>query len=76
MMMALMPMVGFLVHKVQPKYLILGGFVVSALALYHLCGLESGVSFRVMSIARIYQGVGFAFLFVPIQTLAYADLPA
>jgi DHA2 family multidrug resistance protein len=75
LMMALMPGVGFLVRKVQPKYLICAGFIISALALYHLCGLESVVSFRVLAVARIFQGAGFALLFVPIQTLAYADLP-
>jgi DHA2 family multidrug resistance protein len=75
LMMAMMPLVGFLVRKVQPKYLILAGFIISALALYHLCGLESVVSFRVVAVARVFQGMGFAFLFVPIQTLAYANLP-
>lgn len=74
-MMALMPLVGFLVHKTQPKYLICLGFLVSALALYHLAGFNTLVSFRHIAVARMYQSLGFAFLFVPIQTLAYSDLP-
>ncbi|HEV2320091.1 MAG TPA: DHA2 family efflux MFS transporter permease subunit, partial [Verrucomicrobiae bacterium] len=74
-MMALMPVVGFLVRKMQPKYLILFGFLVSAVALDHLCSLDPDVSFKKIAIARMFQGVGFAFLFVPIQTLAYSNLP-
>lgn len=75
-MMALMPVVGLLVRKVQPKYLILFGFLVSALALHHLCQFDANVSFKAMALARMLQGCGFAFLFVPIQTLAYSNLPA
>jgi DHA2 family multidrug resistance protein len=74
-MMALMPVVGILVRKVQPKYLIFFGFIIGALALDTLCGLEPGVSFKKLALARMFQGVGFAFLFVPIQTLAYSNLP-
>jgi DHA2 family multidrug resistance protein len=75
-MMALMPLAGILVRKVQPKYLICFGFLVSAGALYHLAGFNADVSFKVIAVARIFQAMGFAFLFVPIQTLAYSDLPS
>jgi DHA2 family multidrug resistance protein len=74
-MMALMPVAGVLVRKVQPKYLVCFGFLVSAMALYHLSGFNTEVSFKVIAVARVFQAVGFAFLFVPIQTLAYSDLP-
>ncbi|HTR41920.1 MAG TPA: DHA2 family efflux MFS transporter permease subunit [Pseudomonadales bacterium] len=75
LMMALMPVAGILVRKTQPKYLIFSGFILSALALDHLCNLEPGASFKKLALARMYQGLGFAFLFVPIQTLAYSNLP-
>jgi DHA2 family multidrug resistance protein len=74
-MMALMPLVGFLVHKIQPKYLICFGFLISAMALYHMASFDTQVSFKYIAVARIFQACGFAFLFVPIQTLAYSDLP-
>ena len=75
-MMALMPIVGVLVRKTQPKYLICVGFLISALALYHMCSFDTLISFKVIAVARMFQSLGFAFLFVPIQTLAYSDLPA
>ncbi len=74
-MLLLMPVAGVLVRKTQPKYLICFGFLVSGLALYHLTGFNAQVSFKNIALARIFQAVGFAFLFVPIQTLAYSDLP-
>lgn len=74
--MLLMPVAGFLVRKIQPRYLIGSGFILSALALNHLSGLDTDVSFKTIVLARIYQAVALPFLFVPIQTLAYADLPA
>jgi DHA2 family multidrug resistance protein len=74
-MMALMPFAGIMVRKVQPKYLICFGFLISAMALYHLAGFNTQVSFKAIAVARMFQSLGFAFLFVPIQTLAYSDLP-
>jgi DHA2 family multidrug resistance protein len=73
--MLCMPIVGFLVRKVQPKYLIAFGFVVVSLALEHLAQFEPNVSFKAVALARIFQAAGLGFLFVPINTLAYSDLP-
>jgi DHA2 family multidrug resistance protein len=75
MVMALMPVVGFLVRKIQPKYIIVFGFIISAFSLYHLAGFNTDVSFKKISLARVYQAAGVAFLFIPIQSLAYANLP-
>jgi DHA2 family multidrug resistance protein len=74
-LMALMPLVGFLVKTVQPKYLIGAGFLLMAGSMNHLSGIEPGESFHALAVARIFQAAGFAFLFVPIQTLAYSNLP-
>ena len=74
-MMLLMPLAGFLVRKIQPKYLITVGFTISTFALYHLSGFNTQVSFKTIAWARVFQATALAFLFVPIQTLAYANLP-
>jgi MFS transporter, DHA2 family, multidrug resistance protein len=70
-----MPLVGFLVGKVQPKYLIMFGFFTTAMALWSWTNLYTEVSFRVLVEARMFQAVGLAFLFVPINTIAYSGLP-
>jgi DHA2 family multidrug resistance protein len=72
---ACMPVVGFLVNKVQPKYLIMFGFLTTGLALWSWTNLYTQVSFKVLVEARMFQAVGLAFLFVPINTLAYSGLP-
>ncbi len=73
--MVLMPLAGYLVRKVQPKYLITFGFIISTFAMYHLTSFDTEVSFDTIMLARVYQAVALPFLFVPIQTLAYSDLP-
>ena len=73
--MALMPLVGYLVSRVDARLLIAFGLAVTAWALYHMTGFDLGVDFRTIVYARIYQAVGIAFLFVPINTVAYAFMP-
>jgi DHA2 family multidrug resistance protein len=75
LLMAMMPVIGFLVKKIQPKYLIATGFLVMSAAMFHLSGFVPDMSFKSLALARMFQGLGFAFLFVPINTLAYANLP-
>ena len=73
--MAMMPIAGFLVRKIQPKYLIMIGLITTGLAMFHMTGFTTYVSFKTIATARIYQAIGLAFLFVPINTLAYSSLP-
>jgi MFS transporter, DHA2 family, multidrug resistance protein len=73
--MALMPVVGFLVGRVQAKYLVVLGLLVSALALWHMTSFDLEVSFSTMVWARIFQASGLAFLFVPINIAAFALIP-
>ncbi|HEU5079029.1 MAG TPA: DHA2 family efflux MFS transporter permease subunit [Opitutaceae bacterium] len=70
-----MPLVGSLLKKIQPKYLIAFGLIVECLACYHLRGLNTDVNFGHIAWARVFQAVGLPFLFVPISTVAYAGLP-
>jgi len=73
--MACMPVVGILVRKTQPKYLITFGFLMVALSMYHFSGFFPDMSFRGIAESRMLQAAGLGFLFVPINTLAYANLP-
>ena len=71
----MMPLVGALTKKIQPKYLIAFGLTVEAVACWHLSGLTTDVDFRHVAWARVGQALGLPFLFVPISTVAYAGLP-
>jgi hypothetical protein len=73
--MVLMPVVGFLVGKVQPRTLIALGLLIEAFALYHMSQLSLQMVYSDVVWARIIQASGLAFVFVPITTVAYVGLP-
>ncbi|HEY3804418.1 MAG TPA: DHA2 family efflux MFS transporter permease subunit [Kofleriaceae bacterium] len=72
----LLPLVGWLTGKVSTRLLVGIGFGVMAWSLLYMSRhLYIGVDFKTVTIARTLQMAGFAFLFVPINTLAYAGVP-
>jgi MFS transporter, DHA2 family, multidrug resistance protein len=74
--MLMMPVVGgFLMQRVQARWLILIGLIISALALWNLSSLSLDAAYSDLALARIYQAAGLAFLFVPINTAAYTGIP-
>ncbi|HUO17358.1 MAG TPA: DHA2 family efflux MFS transporter permease subunit, partial [Verrucomicrobiae bacterium] len=73
--MLLLPLVGFLLSRHSPRWLLLFGLVVLSLSLFHMTDFDLGMDFQTVVVARIFQAVGMAFLFVPINTAAYAFLP-
>src|SRR5690349_6978518 len=73
--MLLLPLVGFLLSRYQPRWLLVFGLVVLAASLFHMTSFDLEIDFRTTAIARLLQAVGMAFLFVPINTAAYAFLP-
>ncbi len=73
--MLMMPLVGFLVGRVDPRYLIAYGFASTAAALAFMHTLNLGVSYQYIALLRVLQASGLAFLFVPINTISYTDVP-
>jgi MFS transporter, DHA2 family, multidrug resistance protein len=75
MIMVLLPLVGFLLSRYSPRWLLVFGLVVLSASLFHMTTFNLQIDFRTTAIARLLQAVGMAFLFVPINTAAYAFLP-
>ncbi len=73
--MLLLPLVGFLLSRYSPRWLLVFGLVVLSGSLFHMAGFDLGIDFRTAATARVFQAAGMAFLFVPINTAAYAFLP-
>jgi DHA2 family multidrug resistance protein len=74
--MVMMPFIGMLISRVDTRYLIAIGFtIVSASMFYMTSHLYPGMDFKTAVSLRAFQSVGIAFLFVPINTLVYADVP-
>ncbi len=75
MVMLMMPLVGFLVSRVDPRWMIVYGFAVSSMALFTMLNLNLGVSYGYIAFLRVFQAAGLAFLFIPINTLSYNGIP-
>jgi DHA2 family multidrug resistance protein len=73
--MLMMPVVGFLVSRVNTKYLISFGCTISALALFVMAGWNLQIDYKHAVLARMMQSFGLAFLFIPINVSAFAFVP-
>jgi MFS transporter, DHA2 family, multidrug resistance protein len=73
--MVCMPIVGFLLSRYSPRWLMLFGLSMLSFSLFHMTTFDLGVDFRTVTMARVFQAMGLAFLFVPINTAAYSGLP-
>ena len=69
--MVMMPIVGFLLSKIEARWLVMVGLVVSSIGLWQMSRFDLQVDFRSAVMARIVQSLGLAFLFVPINTAAF-----
>ena len=70
-----MPLVGFLLSKFEARWLVIFGLVVSSLGLFHMAHFDLDVDYQTAMMARVVQSAGLAFLFVPINTMAFATIP-
>ncbi len=71
---ALLPLVGRLLAKVDGRWLIAFGFAASAISLFHMTGIYPGITFWDAVKYRMIQSVGLAFLFIPITTISYVGV--
>jgi MFS transporter, DHA2 family, multidrug resistance protein len=72
-----MPIVGKLVRRVEARWLIGLGFLLSAFALFHISSnIDLQIDFRTAASYRVLQSLGLVLLFVPISTVSYVGVPA
>jgi DHA2 family multidrug resistance protein len=76
LLILLMPVAGRLVRKIEARWLIAAGFLLSALALFHITtNLDLQIDFRTAALYRVWLSVGLSLLFVPINTASYVGVP-
>lgn len=73
-MMIGMIAVGRLLGKVDARWLIMGGLLVSSIGLFEMSRFNLNVDFQTAMWARTTQAAGLAFLFVPINTSAFGSV--
>jgi DHA2 family multidrug resistance protein len=77
LLLALMPIVGVLTTKVQVRYIVATGWLLTCLAMHYSAQhLDLSISFREASLLRVVQVAGLPLLFVPIMLVSYIGLPA
>jgi MFS transporter, DHA2 family, multidrug resistance protein len=74
--MFMMPIVGAISGRVDARLLIMIGLASTAVAMFHMTGFDLTVDFSTLAWARVYQSLGLALLFIPINTAAYQGVPA
>ncbi|MGH6779071.1 MAG: DHA2 family efflux MFS transporter permease subunit [Bradyrhizobium sp.] len=75
-MLVMMPIAGQVTGLMQPKYWMAIGFAMIAAAMWYSTSLTPNASFGFFAIIRIFQTLGLPFLFLPINIVAYSELPA
>ena len=73
--MICMPVVGWLLSRYDARYLLVFGLSMLSFSLFHMTNFDLSIDFKTAVYARVLQAIGLAFLFVPINTSAYAYLP-
>jgi MFS transporter, DHA2 family, multidrug resistance protein len=74
-MLIMMPLIGQIAGRAQPKYLIAIGFTIIALAMWYSTSLAPDASFSYFATVRIFQTIGMPFMFIPVNSVAYTGLP-
>ena len=70
-----MPLVGFLLRKVEARWLVVFGVAISTLGLLRMAHFTLEIDYDTAVWGRVVQSLGLAFLFVPISTVAFARIP-
>jgi len=68
-------LVGRIMNKVDVRLLVGTGFFICALSLLWMTDFYLDISFQRLMLARIVQGISLAFLFVPLNTIAFRSIP-
>jgi DHA2 family multidrug resistance protein len=71
----LLPVVGKLLTRIESRWLVVFGLLILALSLFHMASFNLEIDFGTAMMARVYQSAGMAFLFVPINVMAFYFIP-
>jgi DHA2 family multidrug resistance protein len=74
-MMIMMPIAGQITGLMQPKYWMAVGFGIVAAAMWYSTTLTPDATFGFFATIRIFQTFGLPLLFLPVNMIAYSELP-
>ena len=71
-----MPFAGRSINRIGPRLMIAAGLTCNAISLYYTTGFSPDTQVWTIVWTSMLQGAGLAFLFVPLNTIGLATLPA
>ena len=71
----LLPLVGRLMNKVDTRLLVAAGLSIGGASLLWMTNFYLGISFKAIVLARVVQAISLAFLFVPLNAMAFRSIP-
>ena len=74
-MMVMMPVAGQITGRLQPKYWMALGLGMVAAAMWYSTSLPPNPTFGFFAMIRVMQTIGLPFLFLPVNIVAYGELP-
>jgi MFS transporter, DHA2 family, multidrug resistance protein len=74
-LLGILPFVGILLGRFQPRWIVIAGLVIMATGLFQLAHLNLYASARSAIFAWVISRMGTAFLFVPINVMAFYFVP-
>ena len=74
-MILLMPIIGFLLSRVDARLLIGFGILVCCASLVYMTNFYQEISFSTLAMTRLWQTGGTAFLFIAVNTVAFYGVP-
>lgn len=70
----MMPFIGILTNKLQPRWLVIAGLLIGAFGTLHMAAFNLEINFGYIVLARCIQSASLGLLFIPINTAAYSLL--
>ena len=74
-LIVLLPIVGFIGQKVDPRLMICFGFAWVSFGIWRISSLDLSISFWDAASWRVIMVIGMPFLFVPISVMSYVGVP-
>jgi DHA2 family multidrug resistance protein len=72
--MMMNPITGRLITKINPKFILVTGLIVTAYSVYTMTQFNLYVDFDIIAWSRFIMGIGIGMVFVPLASMAFATI--